>query len=63
MCKLLHYISKYNLMLLVYSIFLGVTLTFINTSYFTFILTTLIYIILINRKILVFGSSWIKEDS
>lgn len=63
MCKLLHYISKYNLMILVYSIFLGITLTFINASYFTFILTTLIYIILINKKILVFSSSWIKEDN
>lgn len=62
MHKLLHYISKYNLIFLVYSIFLGITLTFINTSYFTFILTTLLYIILINKKILVFSSSWIKED-
>ena len=63
MCKLLHYVSKYNLILLVYSIFLGITFTFINASYFTFILTTLIYIILINKKILVFSSSWIKEDN
>lgn len=63
MYKLLHYLSKYNLMILVYSIFLGFTLTFINASYTTFILTTLIYIILINRKILVFSSSWIKEDN
>lgn len=63
MCKILHYISKYNFMLLVYTLFLAITLTFINTSYLTFIITTLIYIILINRKILVFSSSWIKEDN
>ena len=63
MYKLLHYISKYNLMFLVYAIFLGITLTFINTSYITFGLTTLTYVILINKKILVFDSSWIKEDN
>lgn len=63
MYKILHYISKYNFMLLVYAIFLALTLTFINASYTVFILTTFVYIFLIKRKILVFSSSWIKEDN
>lgn len=50
MYKILHYISKYNFMLLVYAIFLALTLTFINASYTTFILTTFVYIFLIKKK-------------
>ncbi|MEG1410086.1 MAG: hypothetical protein RSD36_09620 [Terrisporobacter sp.] len=63
MYKILHYVSKYNFMVLVYAIFLALTLTFINTSYLTFILTSVIYVFLIKRKILVFTSSWIEEDN
>ena len=43
MYKILHYISKYNFMLLIYAIFLALTLTFINASYTVFILTTFVY--------------------
>lgn len=63
MYKILHYISKYNFMLLVYTLFLAITFTFINASYLSFTIVTLVYAFLINRKILVFDSSWIKEDN
>lgn len=63
MYKILHYISKYNFMLLVYALFLALALTFINASYTVFILTTFVYIFLIKRKLLIFSSSWIKEDN
>lgn len=58
--KILHYISKYNLMLLVYFFILFVSNKLIGFSYISFILTTLIYIILIYKKILTFSSTWLN---
>lgn len=61
MNKILHYFSKYSLILLVYSLLLALAFHFLSSSYITLILVTLLYIILIKTKILVFTSSWIKE--
>lgn len=61
MNKILHYISKYSLIFLVYFLLLALSFHFISRSYTTITLVTLIYIILIKNKILVFTSSWIKE--
>lgn len=61
MNKILHYISKYSLIFLIYCLLLALSFHFISSSYTTIILVTLIYIILIKNKILVFTSSWIKE--
>lgn len=61
MYKILHYISKYNLMLLTYALLLYVVLNIVRNSYLAFIITTLTYIILIKTKILVFSSTWIEK--
>lgn len=57
--KILHYISKYNLILLVYFFILFISNKLIGFTYISFTIITLIYIILINRKVLTFSSSWL----
>lgn len=59
--KILHFIAKYSLMLLVYSIFLAIVGTVFNYSYFIVALTTVIYGYLIYKKILTFSSTWLDE--
>ncbi len=59
--KILHYFSKYNLVLLVYFLILYAVFKLVYASYVTLILTTLLYILLIKKNILVFDSSWLKR--
>lgn len=59
--KILHYFSKYNLALLVYFLILYAVFKLVYASYVTLILTTLLYILLIKKNILVFDSSWLKR--
>ncbi|WP_219712794.1 hypothetical protein, partial [Clostridioides difficile] len=54
--KILHYFSKYNLVLLVYFLILYAVFKLVYASYVTLILTTLLYILLIKKNILVFDS-------
>lgn len=59
--KILHYFSKYNLVLLVYFLILYAVFKLVYASYVTLILTTLLYILLIKKNILVFDSSWLER--
>lgn len=59
--KIFHYISKYNLMLLVYFLLLQINFKLFVESYMTLILTTLLYGILIKKNILVFSSTWLSK--
>lgn len=57
----MHYISKYSLMLLIYTFTLALTFKVFGVSYIVLILTTLIYTILISKKIITFDSSWLER--
>lgn len=59
--KIMHYISKYSLMLLIYTFTLALTFKVFGVSYIVLILTTLIYTILISKKIITFDSSWLER--
>lgn len=59
--KIMHYISKYSLMILVYSIILNIVFEIFSINYITIILTTLIYLILIKKQILTFDSTWLER--
>ena len=59
--KVMHYISKYSLMLLIYTFTLALTFKVFGVSYIVLILTTLIYTILIIKKIITFDSSWLER--
>jgi len=59
--KILHYVSKYNLMLLGYFLLLQIIFKLFAASYITLILTTLLYVILIKKNILVFSSTWLEK--
>lgn len=59
--KIIRYISKYSLMLLVYMLILALVFKVFGTSYVALILTTSIYIFLLNKKILTFSSSWLEK--
>ena len=48
--KVMHYISKYSLMLLIYSLVVALAFKVFGISYSVLILTTLIYIFLIIKK-------------
>lgn len=57
--KIMHYISKYSLMLLIYSLAVALSFEIFGISYTVLILTTLIYIFFIAKKIIKFDSSWL----
>ena len=59
--KIMHYISKYSLMILVYSIILNIVFEIFSINYITINLTTLIYLILIKKQILIFDSIWLER--
>lgn len=59
--KIMHYISKYSLMLLIYTFTLALTFKVFGVSYIVLILTTLIFTILISKKIITFDSSWLER--
>lgn len=59
--KILHYISVFNIVALVYLLVMYVALTFFGQNYTTLITTTIIFILLIKFKILTFGSSWLDR--
>lgn len=57
--KIMHYISKYSLMLLIYSLAVALAFKIFGISYTVLILTTLIYYFFIAKKIIKFDSSWL----
>ena len=58
--KVMHYISKYSLMLLIYSLVVALAFKVFGISYSVLILTTLIYIFLIIKKIINFDYRWLQ---
>lgn len=57
---ILHFISKYSLILLVYFLLLGICMKVFGKSYKSLIIVALILFIAMKFKILEFSSCWLK---
>lgn len=59
--KIMHYLSKYSLMILVYSIIMNIIFEIFGINYMTLILTTFLFTILVKKKIFIFDSTWLER--
>lgn len=60
--KILHYVSMYNLMALIYLVILYLSMTFFGKNYLTLIITTYLFVVAVRLKILKFSSGWLDRQ-
>ena len=60
--KILHYVSMYNLMALIYLVILYLSMTFFGKNYPTLIITTCLFVMAVRFKILKFSSNWLDRQ-
>lgn len=59
--KILHYVATFNIAMLFYLLTLYVSLTVFGQSVLSLAITTILFIVLIKFKVIVFSSNWLKR--